>query len=229
MFEWARRRVGHGQTLETLIAAAAHDIRSPLTAMKGFGYALERHWDRMDEAQRALMLAGIVYDADRMDHILRLLVDAARIAAGGLDLFPEQTDLRDAVEQVAAALARDPEHPPVLFSGDPGPFFVDPTRLRTAVRAFVEALVWWGSGGPITCSAERTAGVLEFRAARAAGPDLDGAAAEALFAARRAGTGGGSKIGLYVVRGLAEAQGGRAWSTVEDGVLTFHLELPPEA
>jgi len=61
---------------------------------------------------------------------------------------------------------------------------------------------------------------------RAAGPDLSEAAAEALFRARRAGTGGGSKIGLYVARGLAEAQGGRAWASVQDGIFTLRLELP---
>ena len=48
LFEWARRRRARaGATLETMIVAAAHDIRSPLTAMKGFGYALEKRWDQM--------------------------------------------------------------------------------------------------------------------------------------------------------------------------------------
>ena len=41
-----------------IIAAAAHDIRSPLTAMKGFGYALEKRWDSMTDEQRARDAAG---------------------------------------------------------------------------------------------------------------------------------------------------------------------------
>ena len=42
-----RRRVRQGASpSRRLIAAAAHDIRSPLTAMKGFGYALEKRWAR---------------------------------------------------------------------------------------------------------------------------------------------------------------------------------------
>ena len=40
------------------------------------------------------------------------------------------------------------------------------------------------------------------------------------------GQGAGSKIGLFVSRGVAEAQGGRTWGEVADGRLTFHLELP---
>ena len=47
----ARRRSGT-VALETIVAAAAHDIRSPLTAMKGFGYALEKRWESMTEEQR---------------------------------------------------------------------------------------------------------------------------------------------------------------------------------
>ena len=65
-----RPRAG-AETLEALVAAAAHDIRSPLTAMKGFGYALGKRWDDMTDDQRDLMLTGIVHDADRMDTIVR--------------------------------------------------------------------------------------------------------------------------------------------------------------
>jgi len=229
LFEWARRRIGRGQALETLIAAAAHDIRSPLTAMKGFGYALEKRWDSMGEEQRSLMLTAIVHDADRMDQILRLLVDAARIEAGGLDLHPERIDLGDTVGQIALKQARDPDHPSMTFSGDPGPYFLDPTRLQTALLAFAEALVWWGASGPIAISATRQGGRLLLTASRRAGADVGPGSVEGLFEARRPGSGGGSKIGLFVVRGLAESQGGRAWASVEDGALTLHLELPLSA
>jgi hypothetical protein len=47
-----------------------------------------------------------------------------------------------------------------------------------------------------------------------------------LFIPRRPGQGGGSKIGLFVARGVAESQGGRAWGEVVDGRLVFHAETP---
>jgi RNA methyltransferase, TrmH family len=225
LFEHARRRGEKGQSLETLITAAAHDIRSPLTAMKGFGYALEKRWPDMTDEQRALMLTGIVHDADRMDQILHLLVDAARVSNGALEPYPDRCDVGELVIAIAELQRRDPEHPEIVWTGDPGPYFLDPVRLKTAVLAFAESLVWWASDGPITVDAAPRDGVVEVTATRA-GAAVDADDAEALFQARRPGTGGGSKIGLFVVRAVAEAQQGRAWATVDDGRLTLHLELP---
>ena len=225
LFDWARRRATMGADLETLITAAAHDIRSPLTAMKGFGYALEKRWTDMGDEQRALMLTGIVHDADRMDQTLRLLVDAARVAGGTLEPYPDRTDIGDLMATIAAQQARDPEHPQLRWSGDPGPFFVDATRLKTAVLAFDEALVWWASEGPIQVDTVRGDGVLVVDVSRA-GSTVTPEEASALFLPRRPGTGGGSKIGLYVVRRVAQALGGAADARVEGGRLILRVTLP---
>ena len=179
----------------------------------------------MTDEQRALMLQGIVHDADRMDTILRQLVDAARAAAGSLELFPEQADLADLVLGIAETQRRDPDHPSIEWDGDAGPFFVDPTRLKTTILAFAEALVWWCDTGPIMVLAERRDTTLRVSVSRS-GTELSAEDAEALFTPRRPGAGAGSKIGLYVARAVAEAQGGRAWTEVRDGDLTFVVELP---
>ncbi len=225
LFEHARRRGSKGESLETLIAAAAHDIRSPLTAMKGFGYALEKRWPDMSDEQRALMLTGIVHDADRMDQILHLLVDAARVSGGTLEPYRDRCDVGELVTTIAELQRRDPEHPVIEWTGDPGPYFLDPVRLKTALLAFAESLVWWAADGPIRVGAEAASGMVEVTASRD-GSSIDANSAEALFQARRPGAGGGSKIGLFVVRAVAEAQDGRAWATVDDGRLTLHLSVP---
>src|SRR5205823_497421 len=133
LFERSRRRRGAIGQLDTIIAAAAHDLRSPLTAMKGFGYALEKRWDTMTDEQRSVMLKGIVFDADRMDQILRLLVDAARMQGGVLELFPEQVQIDKVVLEISSLLGRDPEHPAISWLGTPSTVLVDPSRLRTVV------------------------------------------------------------------------------------------------
>ncbi len=225
LFEWARQqREGRRVALETVIAAAAHDIRSPLTAMKGFGYALATRWEQMPADQRELMLQGIVYDTDRLNTILRQLVDAARLTAGSLDLFPERVSVGSVVEQIAKTVARDPDHPPVVLEGADVEALVDPERLRLVLEAFTESLVWWGEDGPVQVRAERRDGRLRVTAFRR-GTGLDPATALSLFEPRAPGTGAGSKIGLWVARGVAEAQGGTAGVEIDDGV-RFVLEVP---
>jgi RNA methyltransferase, TrmH family len=225
LFEWARRRARQGEALESIISAAAHDIRSPLTAMKGFGYALEKRWGQMTDEQRGIMLAGIVHDADRMDTILRQLLDAARVVGGNLELFPEETNLSDLVAAITAQRLRDPDHPPIEWAGHDDRIFLDPSRLKTTIVAYVDSLVWWGREGPVKVEASNRDGLLHVTVSRQ-GTELTTEEADALFTPRREGSGGGSKIGLFVARGVAESQGGRAWGAVSGGRLQFHLELP---
>jgi len=227
LFEWARQRARAGEALETIISAAAHDIRSPLTAMKGFGYALEKRWDQMTLEQRSLMLQGIVHDADRMDTILRQLVDAARVVSGTLEPFPEKVDVAELVVVISEAQRRDPDHPIVEWAGEAVTVFVDPTRLKTAILAFLEALVWWGKDGSIRVEADHSGGALRVAASRLC-VSLTPDQVEELFLPRRPGSGAGSKIGLFVTRGVMQALGGRAWGTLEDDRLTFQLELPTD-
>jgi TrmH family RNA methyltransferase len=223
LFEWVRRGRAAPDTLESIVAAAAHDVRSPLTAIKGFGYALGRRWTDMSDEQRDVMLNGIMHDADRMDTIIRQLLDAARVMSGSFEPFLEVTDVGDLVRQLAEQQARDPDHPPIEWTGGVGAVLVDAGRLKTTLLAFAEGLVWWGTGGPIRLGGELRDGRLTVTASREAADDVD---VEALFRARQPGTGGGSKIGLYVAWRVAEASGGRAWGERSGGRLALHVELP---
>ena len=160
-----------------------------------------------------------------MDSILRLLVDAGRVASGTLEMFPERVDLTDLAQGIVKSVKRDPEHPEVRWAGEGDVVVTDPARVRSAILAFVEAQAWWGREGPITIEGGRAGDRLQLTVWRD-GTELTPDDAEGLFAARRPGTGAGSKIGLFVARGVAETQGGRAWADVKDGRLTFHLDLP---
>ena len=170
LFEWQRRRRACRRGAREHHRAAAHDIRSPLTAMKGFGYALERRWETMTEEQRALMLQGIVHDADRMDTILRQLVDAARVVGGTLEVFPRTgRRRRPGARGRPRRSAAIPTTRRWSGSATAGTVFADPARLKTTLLAFCESLVWWGDDGAIVvdgrdrsrtcspCSASRSA------------------------------------------------------------------------
>ena len=226
LFEWQRRRLRSAEALESIISSAAHDIRSPLTAMKGFGYALERRWEAMTEEQRTMMLRGIVHDADRMDTILRLLVDAARVVDGHLEVFREQVDVGDLVRGVAEAQRRDPDHPPVEWIGDIG------TGVRRSGAAQDDVAVVHGIAGvvgPRRCDRRRRRDAgRDARAARVA----TGGRARATTRSRRSSCRGArgrepaARSGCSSREGSPKHRAAGAGGRVEGGRLGFHLELP---
>lgn len=220
LYEASRRR--HTPSLPDIIAGAAHDLRSPMAAARNFASLLLSHGESMSDDDRRAMLEGIVHDAGSADRTIRQLIDAARLASGRLELQIDRVDAAEVVAQIAAAAAFDPDHPGVQWTGGPTEFQADPDRLRSALSAMTEAAVWWAREGDI-----RVQGTSEgIEVSRDGGLEPPGGL-ESLFLPRRPGTGSGSKIGLYVARGVAEAHGGSLTATLDVGVLTFRLALKP--
>ena len=59
-----------------LLTAVAHELRSPLTGVKGFSSTLLRNWDRFTDDQKRLMLETIEADADRVTRLITELKKA---------------------------------------------------------------------------------------------------------------------------------------------------------
>ncbi len=227
LFEAVRQRAerdGSAGSLDDLVAGAAHDIRSPLTAVKGFVSTLARRWPQIDDAQRQAMLDAIAYDVERMSGVVRELVDASRLSAGRLELAPEPVELGDVVRRVVHQATANRDFPPVEWEGEDLRLMADPQRLHDALAAMVQAAGWFGRQGPVRVRAILDASVVRVDVARS-GADLDSARAEHLFAVRRPGEGGGAKLGLHVARGVAEAQGGSLSADVAGG-FSLRLVLP---
>lgn len=221
MFATTRRRPD--DLVAHVVAGTAHDIRSPLTALKGFSGTLLSKWERLTDEQRLMMLRGIAQDAARMELIVAQLVDAARIASHRLDLRMEPTDLLEVATKVGEDMVLGGAAE-VEVSGEPIRATVDPARLRTVLLALVDGAQWWGDSGPVRVgvTADPVPAVTVSRACS----ELDADAAEAMFTPRPPGTGGGSKVGLFVARGLVEAHGGTLEVEADDQV-TFTASFPP--
>jgi TrmH family RNA methyltransferase len=216
------RRSG-GDRVANVVAGAAHDIRSPLTALKGFSTTLLSRWQRLTDEQRLTMVEGIAQDADRMEVIVAQLVDAARVASNRLDLRLEPTDLLE-IARKAGGQAAAWGTAEVEVSGEPIRATVDPARLRTVLLALVEGAQWWGDSGPVRVdvAADPSPAITVSRLSS----QVDAESVEAMFAPRLPGTGGGSKVGLFVARALVEAHGGRLDVRADESV-TFRVTLPP--
>jgi signal transduction histidine kinase len=211
--------------LARIVAGAAHDIRSPLTALKGFTSTLLSRWERLDEEQRHAMLEGIAGDAARMELVVAQLVDAARLRSGVLELAPVPTDLltaaRDAAEDMRSWNRGD-----LLVGGETVRASVDPRRLRTMLAAMVETAQWFAEEGPVGIEVRDAGGPMVSVWRRK--PTVAGAEVDGLFVPRAPGSGGGSKVGLFVARWLAEAHGGTLTAVVDER-LTLTLRFPGAA
>ncbi len=218
LFEAARQRAA-GPSLASIVAGAAHDIRSPLAALLGFSSTMLSKWDGLADDQKLAMVEGIAHDSARMRLMVTQLVDAARLASGSLHLRIVPVDALE-VARGAAQELRSPDLE-VSVDGEPTLVPADPDRLRTIVAGLVEAAQWWGEKGPV--QVEVRGGQLRvWREGTAFSPEQ----AHDLFAPRRPGT-GGSKVGLFVAKGLAEAHGGTLEVEARDGI-RFGLRLPPD-
>ncbi len=225
LFEAARQREApeaDDASLARIVDGAAHDIRSPLTALKGFSATLLSRWDRLSEDERRMMLEGLGHDAARLEVVVSQLVDAARARTHSLRVDLQRVELVEAVRSVADELSSWGVGQ-FEVSGSPVMALAAPATLRAVDNAMAEAPPWGGEAGPVRLRVE--SGPRPRIHVRRAGSSLDAGAAADLFTPRTAGTGRGSKVGLYVARSIARAHGGSLEPDIRRGI-GFVLELP---
>ena len=100
----ARARERLDRERSDLVATVAHELRSPLTGVKGFVATLLSKWDKLNDDQKKMMLETVNADADRLTRLIAELLDVARIDTGRLSLYPRPVDFEAAVERVVASV-----------------------------------------------------------------------------------------------------------------------------
>lgn len=209
-------RSGRGRALmdrerSDLVATVAHELRSPLTGVKGFVQALLNRWDKLSDDQRKLMLETVNADADRLARLIAELLDVARIDTGRLQLYPREASAEVLVGRVVGSIEAGTARGISLEVEDNLPeVFADPDKFTQVVTNLVENAIRHGQGQVSV----RLAALPSLPGVRITVDDEgDGIPVELR---RRVftkfwttGESGGSGLGMYIVGGLSRAHGGR--------------------
>ncbi|MCQ8773982.1 sensor histidine kinase [Streptomyces telluris] len=231
----ARRRTERSHA--ELIATVAHELRSPLTSVKGFTATLLAKWERFTDDQKRLMLETVDADADRVTRLIAELLDISRIDSGRLELRRQPVDVVAAVRRHVQAYTTA-GHRADRFEikvTDPLPeLWADPDKVDQVLGNLLENAVRHGEGrvtievapALLKARAEDTEGTAVTVSDE--GPGIPEESMSRVFTRFwRGSKRGGTGLGLYIVKGIVEAHGGTI--TVEraaSGGARFRFTLP---
>ncbi|WP_030251925.1 sensor histidine kinase [Streptomyces violens] len=209
----ARRRteLSHAE----LIATVAHELRSPLTSVKGFTATLLQKWERFTDDQKRLMLETVDADANRVTRLIAELLDISRIDSGRLEVRRQRVDMASAVRRHVQAQTTAGQRPDrfLIRMLEPLPdMWADPDKVDQVLGNLLENAVRHGEGTvtievaptPMTTGAEGTTVTVSDE-----GPGIPEESMSRVFTRFwRGSKRGGTGLGLYIVKGIVEAHGG---------------------
>jgi signal transduction histidine kinase len=197
-----------------LVATVAHELRSPLTGVKGFVQALLNRWDRLNDEQKKLMLTTVHADSDRLSRLITELLDVARLDTGRLSMHPRPCDVGELSHRVIDSVrAGAPHRIEYLAPPDLPDVWADPDKYAQVLTNVLENAIRHGAE-PVTVTVTQRGDLVAVQVDDSG----DGIAPEvrqrAFTKFWTTGQRGGSGLGLYLVNGLVRAQGGTV--TIDD-------------
>ena len=217
-----------------IVSTVSHELRSPLTSVKGYTSLLLSRWDRIADDKKKEMLEQVHHDADRVTRLIGELLDISRLQTGRLVLRRQMVDLCELTTSVVQKVTL--EYPELecdlRFSDDFPRIYADPDKLEQVLTNLVEnackyatpkGMVVEGTveGDDVTIAVtDRGEGI----------PESDLPKVFTKFFRRDLGKPTGSGLGLWISRGLVEAHGGELEATSQLGQgTTFRFTLPADA
>lgn len=233
------RDVTHFKELDTLktefVSTVSHDLRSPLTLMRGYATMLEMVGD-LNEQQK-IYTGKIIVGVENMTRLVNNLLDLGRIEAG-VGLRAEAVDVAEVIDRVIGALqpqaAQKNINLQVSLPASKSPVLqADPALLQQAVHNVVEnAIKYTPPAGKVIVRLAAKPEVMRLEI-RDTGIGILAADLPRLFekfyrgSQREARQEKGSGLGLAIARSIVEKHGGKIWVESQPGHgSSFFIEIP---
>jgi two-component system sensor histidine kinase KdpD len=202
------------QKLRTaLLSSLSHDLRTPLTAIRGAAETLATAGDALDEATRADLLASIAQNTERMTKFLANIMEMARVETGEISAKRQRVRLSDVVEAAVSRVA-GAMYAGVNIAPDAEHALADPALLEQVIVNILDNAVKYSpEGGRIAISAARRGAAIDLKIAdEGVGIPADDLAHvfDSFFRATRGDrVAPGTGLGLAIAKAFTEAMGGK--------------------
>jgi PAS domain S-box-containing protein len=228
----AGRRAHQAATGIEIVSTVSHELRSPLTSVKGYTSLLLNRWGRLRDDQKQMMLEQVNHDADRVTRLVTELLDISRLETGRLILRPQLVDLpRLAAMVVEKVKLEYPELEAQLAFADNFPkVYADPDKIEQVLTNLVENACKYASLKGLSVTGATGEGDEVSITVSDKGEGIPAADLHKVFNKfyrRSEGRPTGSGLGLWISRGLVEAHNGRLVAESNPGQGTsFRFTLP---
>jgi signal transduction histidine kinase len=218
-----------------LVAWVSHDLRTPLAGLRAMAEALEDNVVA-DPATVAEYHRRIRMETDRMSGLVDDLFELSRINAGALHLSPSAVPLADVVSDAIASAAPLAARRRVRIeapeSGWPVVTASEPELTRVIGNLLMNSVRYTPPDGTVHLDAGKDHDQVWFAISDSCGgiPEDDlPRVFDVAFRGERSrtpGAEGGGGLGLAIVRGLVEAQGGKVTAENAGQGCRFEVRLP---
>jgi len=201
-----------------LVCTVAHELRSPLTSVKGFTATLLAKWGRFTDDQKRVMLETVNADADRVTRLITELLDVSRIESGRMEVQRQLVDIPDRVRKIVAgrvACGESQDKFRLEVAENLTETWLDADKIDQILVNLMENAVRHGAGivtvvvepaEDASTDDDQSAVTVSVRdQGEGIAPDVAPRVFRQFWRGKRRG---GTGLGLYIVKGLVEAHGG---------------------
>ncbi|MDP9017846.1 MAG: HAMP domain-containing histidine kinase [Candidatus Eremiobacteraeota bacterium] len=230
--ELAERQV-RSDILRDLVYALSHDLRTPLTAAKmTMQQALEGQYGELPEAYREILRRSVTSN-EELNRLAETLLLVARYESGDQSRMRETVDVaritQSVIEELRPLASSKDIHLDVSGATESCYVLADEAEMRRALTNLIaNAVTWTPRGGRISVAAHSVDSMLQIEV-EDNGYGVPEAVRSRLFDRFVGGSrqGGGSGLGLYIVRRIAEGhQGTISYRPSATQGSVFILKLP---